>query len=105
MKTANTNWRAEGLENITRPVTRNIDGIVDDILILKEKAPPAKGLAVICLFPIPVRIWKQEKAKIKYHMQRIELYGGLTPNTLGQNADFVEMTNQYGCCVFVIEVV
>lgn len=105
MKTANTNWRAIGLENVTRPVTRNIDGIIDDIKVLKLKCPPDKGIAVFVIFPIPVRIWDFETNKLTYHLHRIEEGTGLTKGSLLLNADFIDVTDKFGIGSFVVEVV
>ena len=105
MKTANTNWRAEGLESITRPVTRNIDGIIEDILILEQKSYPSKGIAIFVLFPVPVFIWKVETGKLTFHLQRIGNETSIPRNTITNNANFVQLTEQFGICAYVIEVV
>jgi hypothetical protein len=105
MKTANTNWRADGLENITRPIAGNIDGIIDDIQVLKVKCPPDKGMAVFVIFPVPVRIWDDEPEKLTYHLHRIEEETGISTGTLLSNADFMDITENFGMCSFVVEVV
>ena len=51
MKTANTNFRTDGIVNLSRPITRNIDGIADDISVLRQKSKPAHVLLVFCIFP------------------------------------------------------
>jgi hypothetical protein len=104
MKTANTNWRAENLENLSRPVTRNMDGIVEDIIVLRDKSAPAHGLAVFCIFPIPDRLWKNTREQLNYHLRRIEEAGKLIENTLVDNAEFVAITDNFGICTFVVEV-
>jgi hypothetical protein len=104
MKTANTNWRAENLENLSRPVTRNMDGITEDIIVLREKSTPAHGLAVFCIFPIPDRLWKNTREQLNYHLRRIEEAGKLPQNTLVENAEFVETTADFGICTFAVEV-
>ena len=103
MKTANTNWRAEGLEKITRPVTRNMDGVSEDIRILRIKA--THGLAVFCIFPIPSRLWKNTREQLDYHLRRIEETSGLEDGILLQNAQYVEISQEFGVCTFAIEVV
>lgn len=105
MKTANTNWRAEGLENVTRPVTRNIDGIIDDILVLHQKCPPNKGMAVFLLFPVPVILWNKEPDKLTYHLKRIEEDAPISMDTIKNSAEFVQLTEHYGVFTFVIEVI
>lgn len=104
MKTANTNWRADNLENLTRPITRNMDGITEDIIVLREKSAPAHGLAVFCIFPVPNRLWKSPREQLNYHLHRIEEEGKLTQNTLIDNAEYVETTADFGICTFVVEV-
>jgi len=104
MKTANTNWRAENLENLSRPVTRNMDGIAEDIIVLREKSAPARGLAVFCIFPIPDRLWKNTREQLNYHLRRIEEAGKLTQNSLVDNAEFVETTADFGICAFAVEI-
>lgn len=104
LKTANTNWRAEGLENITRPVTRNVDGIIDDIHVLKKKSLPDRGMAIFLLFPVPVYIWETDTKKLKYHINRIENETQMTRGSLMNNTNFVQVAEKYGICSFVVEV-
>lgn len=105
MKTANTNWRAEGLANITRPIKLNIDEIIDDIHVLQQKSPPSKGMAIFLLFPIPMRIWKVETEKLTYHLRRIENEGELQNTSLFKLANFTNITDQYGLCSFVVGII
>jgi len=105
IKTANTNWRAPGLENKTRPVTKNVLGIITDITKLRGKCPPSKGLAVFAFFPIPTRIWEHEQEKLLYHLHRIERECSLSENTLIKNADFITLDEQFGVAFFVLQVV
>jgi len=104
MKTANTNWRAKDLEKLTRPITRNMDGIVEDILVLREKCAPAHGMAVFCIFPVPDFLWRNTRDKLNYHLHRIEAGGKLPENALIDNAEFVETTTDFGFCTFVVEI-
>lgn len=105
IKTANTNWRAPGLENKTRPVTKNVLGIITDITKLRGKCPPSKGLAVFAFFPIPTRIWEHEQEKLLYHLHRIERECNLSENTLIKNADFVGLDEHFGVAFFVLEAI
>jgi hypothetical protein len=50
LKTVNTNWRMEGVQSKTRPITKNIQGVVDDVRKLKHC--PGRGLVAFVLFPI-----------------------------------------------------
>jgi len=105
MKTANTNWRAENLENLHRPVTKNMAGIVEDIAVLREKCIPAHGIAVFCIFPVPFYLWKYTREKLDYHLRSIEGAGMLPNNALIDGAQFVEISENFGICTFVTAVV
>ncbi|MFZ5855225.1 MAG: hypothetical protein ACOYZ6_00190 [Chloroflexota bacterium] len=105
MKTANTNWRAENLENLHRPITKNMTGIIEDIMVLREKCAPAHGIAVFCIFPIPFYLWKNTREKLDYHLRSIEGAGMLPQNTLIDGAQFVEISEYFGICTFVAAVV
>ncbi|MCG2767233.1 MAG: hypothetical protein L6435_02470 [Anaerolineae bacterium] len=91
LKTSNTSWRADGLENRTRPISRNISRIITDIAKLREKCPPDKGLMVFTLFPVPTRIWNHDRAQLSYHLQRIERESGLARDSLLGQCDFVQL--------------
>jgi len=56
LKTANTNWRCSDCENLTRPITMNVDGVIADVRSLQDVVPPetAIGLAAFTLFPVPI---------------------------------------------------
>src|SRR3972149_5464629 len=51
LKTVNTNIRYEGVKNKTRPITKNTQGIVDDIRKLKGTKYPNKSVLFVA-FPI-----------------------------------------------------
>lgn len=51
LKTVNTNWRMPGVDNKTRPITKNIAGIIADARKLEMAA--AEGLVAFVIFPIP----------------------------------------------------
>ncbi len=103
LKTSNVNWRAEGVENRTRPITKNIDSIAADVLKLRAQCGAAGGLAAFVLFPVPHRIWREERAKLDYHLSRIERECGLKPGSLAEAAGFVDVHPEYGLAVFVVE--
>jgi len=106
LKTSNTNWRARGLANRTRPITLNISQIIADIAKLREKCPPAKGLMVFTLFPVPTQIWEEhDRAQLSYHLHRIERESGLVGDSLLGQCDFVRLDPHFGVCLFVVEVV
>jgi hypothetical protein len=49
LKTSNTNWRIEGINPTTRPITKNIQSIIADVSKLRRSG----GVIVFVLFPIP----------------------------------------------------
>lgn len=49
LKTPNTNWKIPGIENNTRPITKNIKSIIKDTHKLNSK----NGIVAFVLFPIP----------------------------------------------------
>jgi hypothetical protein len=53
LKTPNTNWRLVEVVNKTRPITKNITGIVYDAQKLKYS--PGQGIVAFVLFPIPIQ--------------------------------------------------
>lgn len=105
MKTANTNWRVEGVENLHRPVAKNISGIIENIQILNKLAPPAHGIAVFTIFPIPYRLLSETPAKLNLHLDRIERETNLELGSLRETMDYVPISDQYGLGVFVISVI
>jgi hypothetical protein len=50
LKTCNTNWRMEGIRNLTRPITKNVSGIVIDAKKLQQC--PGDGIVAFCMFPV-----------------------------------------------------
>jgi hypothetical protein len=51
LKTPNTNWRMPGVPNLTRPITKNLQSIVDDAG--KAVAHGRRPLVAFVLFPVP----------------------------------------------------
>jgi len=50
MKTPNTNWKIKGVNSNCRPITKNIQSIIDDT----KKLNSSNGICAFVLFPIPV---------------------------------------------------
>lgn len=50
IKTPNTNWRIQGVNTNCRPITKNIQSVIDDAKKLNSK----NGIVAFVLFPIPV---------------------------------------------------
>jgi len=50
LKTPNTNWKLEGVNSNCRPITKNIQSIIDDA----RKLNSPNGICAFVLFPVPV---------------------------------------------------
>lgn len=50
LKTSNTNWRMKGVLARTRPITKNIRGVIIDGGKLRQC--PGEGIVAFCLFPV-----------------------------------------------------
>lgn len=50
LKTCNTNWRMQGVDNLTRPITKNVAGVVKDAKKLKHCT--GQGIVAVCIFPV-----------------------------------------------------
>lgn len=49
LKTPNTNWKIGGVSNNGRPITKNIQSVIDDAKKLNSK----NGIVAFVLFPVP----------------------------------------------------
>lgn len=65
LKTANVNWKIEGVEKGKRPVTKNISSIINDAKKLENGK--VNGIVSFVLFPIPVN-----DTRWKDYIKRIE---------------------------------
>lgn len=63
LKTPNTNYKAPNVENKTRPITNNIDGIISDIKKLRALNNP--GYIAFVMFPV-------DEEKCDMHIKRVE---------------------------------
>jgi len=50
LKTCNTNYRMEGVLELTRPITKNLAAIIDDAKKLQVCA--GRGIVAVCIFPV-----------------------------------------------------
>lgn len=83
LKTPNTNWRIDGVNNSHRPITKNIDSIVSDNTKLINLDSGSKGIVAFVLFPIPEesdqyfkylgRIGKQLISEDSYKMLTLDI--------------------------------
>jgi len=69
LKTPNTSWRMPGVENATRPITMNIESIVQDALKLRNC--PGQGVVSFVLFPVPSgsRQWRTYLDRIAHALE------------------------------------
>jgi hypothetical protein len=51
LKTPNANWKINGVSNNGRPITKNINSIIDDTFKLNSE----NGIVAFVLFPIPLK--------------------------------------------------
>lgn len=72
LKTPNSSWRVPGVDDKTRPITKNVAGIVSDAR--KLFSSPNHGLVAFVLFPVPEgdRRWVVYLGRIAQELQ-IEL--------------------------------
>lgn len=73
LKTINTNIRYEGVENKTRPITKNIQGVIDDIGKLKSASYTKKAILFIA-FPIEHdnEYWQRQLRRISTLLREIK---------------------------------
>ncbi len=76
LKTSNTNYRYENIKNKTRPITKNIDGIIKDIENLKNNNTYQKKAIVFIVFPLSLSkskdYWEQHISKIRNGLQELK---------------------------------
>lgn len=63
LKTPNTNWKINGIAQVGRPITKNINSIIDDALKLNSD----DGIVAFVLFPIPLNDKSWEKYIHRIH--------------------------------------
>jgi hypothetical protein len=74
LKTPNTNWKIPGIKQCGRPITKNIQSIIDDA----KKLNSYQGILAFVLFPVPIddHRWKMyidkisEKCRIEIDKER-----------------------------------
>jgi hypothetical protein len=52
LTTPNTNWKLDGVSDICRPITKNVQSIIDDVKKLNSRT--RNGIVAFALFPIPL---------------------------------------------------
>ncbi len=81
LKTPNTNWMIPGVNSSGRPITMNIQSIVNDALKLNSQY----GIVAFVLFPVPV-----DDSRWEVYLKRISEKTGLCLSK-ENNCDVVEM--------------
>ena len=73
LKTVNTNIRYEGVENKTRPITKNTQGVIDDIGKLESTAYANKAILFIA-FPIKHddKNWQRQLNRISTLLRKVK---------------------------------
>ncbi|WP_375724075.1 hypothetical protein LXN10_00850 [Arcobacter sp. KX21116] len=74
LKTSNTNYRYENVENKTRPVTKNITSIIKDIIDLRNNKNYKNKAVVFIIFPLSksTKDWDKHIPKIKNELQELK---------------------------------
>lgn len=75
LKTINTNYRCENVENKNRPITKNIKSVIDDINQLKNNYEYTNKAVAFIVFPLPQNNtgkWLQHINKIKNNLVTIK---------------------------------
>jgi hypothetical protein len=71
LKTINTNFRFEGVENAHRPITKNITGVIDDVHKLEETSSNHElGVIIFAMFPVSCDEYKRTR-QIELHMKKL----------------------------------
>lgn len=73
LKTVNTNFRFEGVENAHRPITKNINSVIEDVHKLENaRASCGLGYVVFAVFPVSSDEEKRTK-QIALHVRKLHL--------------------------------
>jgi len=74
LKTSNTNYRYKGVENKTRPVTKNVTSIIKDIVDLRNNKNYKNKAVVFIIFPLSkiTKNWDRHISKIEHELQELK---------------------------------
>jgi hypothetical protein len=75
LKTVNTNFRFSGVVSATRPITRNIDGVIEDLGKLRLAATSHTRLVAFPVFPVAIAE-SARRAQLAAHINRVVAAGG-----------------------------
>ena len=73
LKTVNTNYRFPNVQNLTRPITRNVQGVIADTSKLRSSAAKNKAVVFIA-FPVEHNHpdWQTQLERIKRHLRDLK---------------------------------
>ena len=75
LKTLNTNYRYSGAENKHRPITKNVMGVIEDIIALNRTQYPYKAvLFVVFTLEYNKEEWQIHLSKIRQHLNDLVNY-------------------------------
>jgi hypothetical protein len=70
LKTVNTNFRFPGVENHSRPITKNIAGVIEDMAKLTLRPAATAGYALFVTFPVASHRQDRDN-QLQMHINRI----------------------------------
>ena len=74
LKTSNTNYRYENVENKTKPVTKNVNSIIKDIIDLRDNKSYNKKAVIFIIFPLSktTKDWDEHILKIRKELKNLK---------------------------------
>ena len=74
LKTSNTNYRYENVENKTKPVTKNVTSIIKDIIDLRNNKNYNKKAVIFIIFPLSktTEAWNEHISKISKELKELK---------------------------------
>lgn len=101
LKTCNTNYRIPGCKPLTRPITKNVQGICADCRNLRSA--PGGGIMAFVMFPLPLDRGTAGRAEylMQIYLERIRRAAGLARPPEGA---LVSVTEHAGLSVYAFAV-
>lgn len=100
LKTCNTNYRMEGVETKTRPITQNIQKVIQDVQRAAKAAESgARGIVAFCIFPVS----KTPPKELSEHLAEIDKALGRHEGMLEKEGEFMDVVGDAGVMVYVVE--
>jgi hypothetical protein len=92
LKTCNTNWSIKGVISNSRPITKNIQSIINDAVKLNS----TQGIVAFTLFPVPVNDNRWRK-----YIERISKKTGIEINADNYEIIQLNIDKQNSCNIIV----